>query len=349
MNVEVLSRFVPLDTLEEQFLSQAAKNARLMTAKKGTIIFKRGKVLSDLCFLVQGEVNLINNEFGVERVAGNSDRAKRALNTEAPTAVSAIAKTPVTFLSIPIQVVEQLVAASHRSMLVPEQAGTSPDLGQMEVQEVNEGQDWMSCLLQSPILSRLPLPQLQELFKKFEKVYAKKGERVIREGAKGDYFYVLASGTAVVTDCSGSVYKELKPGQYFGEEALISDAPRNASITMTSNGILKRLSAQDFADLLKNAVLRSIEPGQLQDLNKPFDLLDIRMPVEFRSHHQPGSINIPLSRLRKALPQLPQNRVYLVSDEAGRRAHVAVYLLCQAGLEAMLLKSDCVIQERQSA
>lgn len=345
---EVLSRFLPFDVLEGQYLSEAAQTARPMTAKKGTIVFKRGKALTDLFFLLDGEVNLINNEFGVERVLGDSERAKASLNTEAPTTVSAIAKTPIRFFTIPIQTVEHVLAANQRAML-SEDFGLPAGSGLVEVHEAGDNQDWMTCLIQSPIMSRVPLPQLQELFKKFDKVFVKKGERVIREGAKGDYFYVLASGTAVVTDCAGTVRTELKAGQYFGEEALISDASRNASVTMTSNGLLKRLSAEHFSELLKKSVLQVIEPHQLQSLDKPFELLDVRMPIEFRTYHRPGSVNIPLSRLRRAIPLLTPNRTYVVSDDAGGRANVAVYLLCQAGFEALLLKTDPVEQQLCSA
>ncbi len=337
---EVLRRFPLFDVLDGPFLSQAALKARPMSAKKGTIVFKRGKSLQEFYFLVDGEINLINNEFDVERVLGGSKRAKFTLNSEEPTTVSAIAKTPVTFFTIPVQTVEALVAASQRAFM-QELEPTSEDTGQMEVSEASEGQDWMSCLLQSPILNRVPLPQLQELFKKFENVFVKKGQRIIREGGRGDYFYVLAAGTALVTDCAGSICTELKAGQYFGEEALISDSVRNASVTMTSNGLLKRLSAEDFSELLKNSVLQTIEAEQVQGLSQPFELLDVRMPIEFRAFHQPGSVNVPLSRLRRAMPHLVKEHTYLVADDAGGRANVAVYLLCQAGFNAMLLKSQC--------
>ncbi len=44
-------------------------------------------------------------------------------------------------------------------------------------------------------------------------------------------------------------------GDAFGEEALLSDAKRNANVTMETNGALMRLSKDDFNELLKEPML----------------------------------------------------------------------------------------------
>jgi len=54
----------------------------------------------------------------------------------------------------------------------------------------------------------------------------------------------------------------------------------------------------------------------------------------------PGSVNVPLSRLRAAIPKLgDSNNVYVVPDDAGSRADIAAHLLCQAGYDAFILRS----------
>ncbi len=331
---EVLRQFSPVNALEGQLLSQVAEKAQVVVAKKGTLMFKRGKVIAEYVFLIEGEVDLINNEFGAEKVLAGSERARSALNQESPTAVSAIAKSSVRYLKIDMKFLDQSLAEAQTEVAGP---------------ETENEVDWMTSMLQSPLFYRIPSSQLQELFKAFESVPVEKGERVIREGARGDYFYVLAGGTAVVSSVSGHVNLELRPGQYFGEEALISDAPRNASVTMTSRGLLKRLSATDFEVLLKNPVLSYLDASQLQSLTKPHKILDVRLPLEYRVEHVPGSVNVPLSRLRKSIKELSANSVYLVSDEAGPRADTAVYLLCQAGLDARILKDARSLTGLQSA
>ncbi len=56
------------------------------------------------------------------------------------------------------------------------------------------------------------------------------GERLIRQGEAGDTFYAIGAGQAdVVRD--GELVASLGPGQHFGEIALLTDEPRNATVT----------------------------------------------------------------------------------------------------------------------
>ena len=63
---------------------------------------------------------------------------------------------------------------------------------------------------------------------------------------------VPASGSSVTL-------ATLDDGDAFGEEALLSDAKRNASITMTSDGELVRLTKDDFIELIKKPSLESVD------------------------------------------------------------------------------------------
>lgn len=339
---EVFSQFLPINDLNGQFLSEVIRQTRVVTVPKGTMLFKRGKILSDYYYLLEGEVDLINNEFDVERVKSRTERARKVMNTQSPTVVSAVAKTHVRYCIVNADVLaKQLMLAKNPNPLAAPAAesGLSSSEPGIEVGDLGDSKDWMTCLLQSHLFTRIPWAQLQELFNKFEAIPVESGEKVIREGARGDYFYVLAAGTAVVTNRSGSVDLELKEGDYFGEEALLSDAPRNASVTMTSAGVLKRLCAQDFASLVRQSVIQYLDWRKLDALQKSYKLIDVRMPLEYRAGHLPESLNMPLSRLRDNLGDLGQGSLYVISDEAGPRAEIAAYILCQAGFEVVVLKN----------
>lgn len=345
LNEEVLIKFQAFKGLDRQKLAVAAKNAVIGNAKKGTIIFKRGKILTDKFFLLEGQVDLINNEFGVEKVEHSSERSAEMLNLESPTKVSAIAKSTVRYFSIPSSVFEGLFKedlpeenfSDSLNFEQPEQQGDQIDV---EVAGLESGQDWMSCLLKSPLFSRIPLSQLQDLFNKFETVDVDAGEVLVKEGAKGDYFYVIAAGSAQVSNRLSSIDVQLQTGQYFGEESLVSCAPRNATVTMLTKGRIKRLCAADFGALIQEPVLRYVDSAELEVFKKPHKLLDVKMPIEYRVQHVPGAINIPLTRLRKSLSELAASCIYVVTGDAGSRADIAAYLLCQAGFEAVILK-DC--------
>jgi hypothetical protein len=71
------------------------------------------------------------------------------------------------------------------------------------------------------------------------------GEIIFNEGDQGDGLYIIDTGTVSVTK-GGMVLAYLTEGAYFGELALLSDTPRFATITATSEGALLYIDKQDF-------------------------------------------------------------------------------------------------------
>lgn len=84
----------------------------------------------------------------------------------------------------------------------------------------------------------------------------KSGEQVIREGDEGLTLYVVGSGEY---DCSKNIngvntyLKTYKTGEYFGELALMYNAPRAASIKCTQSGVLYALDRQTFKHVVEEA------------------------------------------------------------------------------------------------
>ena len=86
-----------------------------------------------------------------------------------------------------------------------------------------------------PLLALLSDDALYSLTNIFTNQSLSKGEFVITEGSEGDHFYVVHDGDVLVTQWStslqGSVELDrLGPGLYFGEIALLTRAPRTASV-----------------------------------------------------------------------------------------------------------------------
>jgi hypothetical protein len=77
------------------------------------------------------------------------------------------------------------------------------------------------------------------------KIYDR-GQIIFRQGEPGDCAYFIQSGEVeVIRDENGSesVIATLSEGEYFGEKALISSAPRNATIraaTQTRVGVIRK-------------------------------------------------------------------------------------------------------------
>ena len=169
----------------------------------------------------------------------------------------------------------------------------------------------------------------------------KKGEVIIREGAEGDYYYLVESGKCQVERMIGGVsmtLAELKSGDTFGEEALASEAKRNATVTMKTDGSLLRLSKQDFIALLREPLLRGLSMEQVkQKVLSGAELIDVRYPSEFQYDKLPGAINIPLSEIRNAFGALDIDKEYVVYCQSGRRSSAATFLLAQRGYHVYVL------------
>lgn len=189
--------------------------------------------------------------------------------------------------------------------------------------------------------SQLPAAHIDELLNKFSRVEVRTGQVVIREGAEGDYYYVIESGKCRVERMVGGVsmlLAELKSGDAFGEEALVSEAKRNATVTMKSDGTLLRLDKQDFVALLKEPLLQRISMDEArQRIAMGGQWIDVRYPSEYQYDKLPGAINIPLAEVRNAFGVLNQGRDYVVYCQSERRSSAAAFLLAQRGYRAFLL------------
>lgn len=74
------------------------------------------------------------------------------------------------------------------------------------------------------------------------------GAVVIRQGAEGDTFYTIARGDAAV-EVDGHVERTLKPGEFFGEIALLHRVPRTATVRAVTPLVVWTLSRDDFDQL----------------------------------------------------------------------------------------------------
>jgi rhodanese-related sulfurtransferase len=107
---------------------------------------------------------------------------------------------------------------------------------------------------------------------------------------------------------------------------------------MLTEGVLMRLSRENFEKLLKEPVLKSIEFEQAVMLvGSGAEWLDVRLESEYHNNPFPNSINIPLSSLRSQMANIDRNKPYIVCCETGRRSSIAAYLLHERGFEVYLL------------
>lgn len=105
-------------------------------------------------------------------------------------------------------------------------------------------------LKEVPVLKVLGPYELSKLADALNSETYEANETVVREGETGDNFYLIESGTAQVTRKGQGVVQELSKGDYFGEVALLNDMPRQATVTATSKLKVATLGRSGFQRLL---------------------------------------------------------------------------------------------------
>jgi CRP/FNR family transcriptional regulator, cyclic AMP receptor protein len=103
-----------------------------------------------------------------------------------------------------------------------------------------------------PLFAECSRRELAEVASLADEVDLPEGRTLIRQGARGQEFFVLLDGEAVVRKDDAEV-RRLKSGDFFGEIALVSDAPRTASVTTVSPARVLVITDRAFRSLLDHS------------------------------------------------------------------------------------------------
>jgi putative peptide zinc metalloprotease protein len=109
-------------------------------------------------------------------------------------------------------------------------------------------------LKQASPFSTLDGERLRRLAARLERLEVPSGETIIRQGEAGQECYVLRSGRVeVVTNGAEGderILATLDPGSFFGEAALLTDGPRNATVRAIEPCTLLALRRTDLLEVL---------------------------------------------------------------------------------------------------
>ena len=332
----LLKSFVPPSALNAENFQELAGKTFVEEVAAGNTLFKQGDHDKKTIYLIDGEVTLTTDSGETTSVTAGTQAGKHPLANFQPRRHTAVAKSACKITRVDSDLLDIL-------MTWDQMAGIEVDEIQSEEDDDEEGGDWMTRILQSKAFLQVPPGNIQAMFMRIQEVPAKAGDVIIKQGDDGDFYYVIKSGECKVTRTSktGSelTLATLKGGAAFGEEALLSDAKRNANIVMATDGMLMRLSKEDFNELLKEPMLTWVTREEGDELVKNGAVwLDVRLDSEHKNNGLEGSINIPLFMLRLKVATLSEDKKYILYCDTGRRSSAAAFLLSERGLDAACLK-----------
>ncbi|HFD39749.1 MAG TPA: cyclic nucleotide-binding domain-containing protein [Anaerolineae bacterium] len=320
---------VPLNTLPTPALARLLKTAKEVQLAPGETLFERGDATPCTYYVLAGEVALNSPVYPEEVIQGGTEAARYPLAHHLPRQVSARARTKVWALALPLDILDVM----HN---MAQQQAAAPPQEHLET--------WKARWLKSPLLRRLPQDNIRAVFARMEEIKGRAGQVIIEQDGDADAYYVIKTGRCGVwrrpaPRAQAVKLAELGAGQGFGEEALITNGTRNASVTLLEDGRLLRLSKRDFIDLLARPMVRHVPFDEaLKMAESGAVLVDVRSPEEFESDGLIGALSMPMPVLRLKANRLDPQQSYIVYSNTGQFSSAAAFLLAQQGMDAYVLK-----------
>ena len=327
-----LNNYQPLDSLTPESLKEIAEKLEVLELKKGDTVFREGDRDDQHLFLYTGNIDLIKAGKTLKTIEAGTVDARSAIAHIIPRNFSCIASSDAVVFKVDADLLDLMLAWDQT--------------GSFQVEELSSGDDddWMTQLLQTESFRRIPPANIQTIFTSLEDIEASAGDNIISQGEPGDYFYIIKSGRCMVTRKNPGQDKEIKlaelsTGDTFGEEALISDAARNASIVMLTKGTLSRLSKENFLKLLNEPMIEKVDytTANLKVNNGEAIWLDVRLPAEYQSAHIKNATHMPLIFLRLKMKELDPMVNYILYCDTERRSASASYILGEKGYKTSVL------------
>jgi len=335
--IERFRKLEPVNSLSDEQIKELVTQSIIEKISEGCSLLGDADD-GEALYLLSGAVEATLDTGGPRMIKGGAADALYPLNSEHNNFRMALTRTPAIVARVDKELLD--VMLTWGQITAPE---TDVLMSEDGIITINKA-DWLNTMFKSPTFRSLPAPNIEELLYRLEPIRVHGGDVIIRQGEQGDYFYMIDKGVAMVTrnpeDDEESVeMAELGEGATFGEAALISDKPRNATVAMMDDGILLRLSKEDFNKLLKQPTLQQMSFDEANDMVEQGGArwVDVRLPSEYKRAHLPNALNIAMRDMHRMAQDLDKDVTYICYCETGNRSSAATFVLKQYGLTSAVL------------
>lgn len=240
--------------LSTDTLTAAARALRKSVVARGQVIFRQGEEGDLFYVLERGEVTVQVDDSVIGTISAPAAFGELGLmfNAQQPATVR-------TMTTCQLWVTNRLTFRKTLALCAARKA-----LGRCEF------------LKQVPILSSLNNMQVSLLADAFTDIRYSKGDNIIVQGEPGTKFFIILEGQVAVKrrETPSSPYKELvvlKPGAFFGEQALLTTENRNATCTAKTTVMCQYLDKKQFDQLLGklSALIEATAQNRSNPMEKP--------------------------------------------------------------------------------
>ncbi len=291
-------------------------------------------------YLVAGDLGIRYQNGNKLILRAGTDAAKHPVDTGRLNIKDTIALTPLEVVRIDVDLLDIMMTWDQLSGYPPAQTKQLKASSEWKL----DAASFNAFQLQNGVFAKLPPANIEAMFERMTPMNVEAQQIIINQGQEGDYYYLIQHGTAQVTRVKDAnhlpvILAEISDGAGFGEEALVSDTKRNATVTMKTDGQLLRLKKQDFIELLKAPVINTVTMAEAKTkVTFGAVMLDVRFATEYAYDHLDGAINAPLHELRNLISKLDKDKEYIAYCQTGRRSSAAAFILAQFGFKAVVLE-----------
>lgn len=330
--LEVAQAFIPLCALKRSYLEYLLQQASVDYVCAGQRLFDQGTCDYRHQYLLNGRVSLSFSSGYSESISAKD--AIFPLANEMPRPCDGIAETDCTVLRLDSDRLDRILSWSQISDYLLSELSMERDL--------DEDIAWIKTVLNSNLFYKVPPVNAERILDRMAPQVVMAGDVIVRQGEIGNCCYFLKEGTARVTrrDEKGTVQHlaDISVGRCFGEDALVYETLRNATVTMLTDGVLMRLSKEDFKLLLLEPQVEEVTEDDFASFTEPPVYLDVRSQSEYDQGHLVLAANVPLNLLSLKKRLLRLDVPYVFYCDTGRRSRAAAYLLGKQGYNTFALR-----------
>lgn len=328
----LIRRLVPLKGLREHSLQVLLEQSEWRLVGRGQRLCALADFNRFYVYVLSGQVQL---DFP-DGVAVHTAETLYAVAYGVPGLLATTAMTDCVCLFVDKQLLDRQLCWDHVAAAI--------ELDLSYLGDRDEEVDWRLTLLKSNLFVKVPPLNIDHIYTRLKPMQVKAGDVILRQGDTGDGCYFIRRGQAAVSrrvaaDAPNLHVVDIGYGRCFGEDALVYETVRNATVSMKTDGLLMRLEKADFMLLLREPPIESIKAADLDvAIASGAQLLDVRTREEFEVARLVGAVSAPLPCLRLSVTAQPSaQREYVVYCDSGHRSAAAASLLQKLGLRARYL------------